>query len=69
MRKLIITIAILLIASIALAGTMYIHLDDGSTEEIDIGDIVNITFGSPDTTDLVYVQGGTFDMGDHYDEG
>jgi len=69
MRKLFIVIFILAVASIALAGTMYIHLDNGTTEEIDIGSIESITFGTQDSTDLIFVQGGTFDMGDHYDEG
>ena len=44
MRKIILIIAILSIVSLVFAGTMYIHMDDGTITEINIDDIEMITF-------------------------
>ena len=47
MSKIILIIAILSIVSLTFAGTMYIHMNDGTTVDINIDDIDMITFETP----------------------
>lgn len=53
MRKIILIIAVLSIVSLAFAGTMYIHMNDGTTVDINIDDIDMITFEA-DTSLVAY---------------
>jgi len=63
MRKLFIVTVILAVASIALAGTMYIHLDDGTTEEIEIGSIESITFAGDEDFEWCDIPAGDYTYG------
>ena len=53
MRKAILTIGILTIVSVVFAGTMNIHMNDGTTVNIEISEIDMITFEPSDTPNLV----------------
>ena len=71
MRNLILLLLLVLFSGILLSRSIEITMSGGNSISYELDEIANITFDTsgsiPD--DMVLVQGGSFDMGDHFGEG
>ena len=64
-----ILLLIISFSSLLFSGVINITDSEGSTMSIDLSEIEKITFEEKEEGNMVLVQGGSFEMGDHFEEG